>query len=677
MDPYSGNPFRVLGLRSDASAKDIARVADRFLKWIEIGETPQVVETLPYLRGLTRDRETIKNALGQIEDPRIRIEREIFWPYPSNSHFSSCCQCLLQGKYNEFVTLCERAIAKVDLREGREEPLSTTEKLDAAFCRHFLAIFFHSNAISQAGDNLPQGHDARPTVDWHRAFQCWLMVYRDDLFWAHISTRVEHLNDPRMTGFEISRIREELPNRLLEISSSLALAALEKHKPQEFASNVRVIRKSPFAPSECERALKAVIAPLLSQFRKALTEITPLLSESGARERTSSLRQLSDGTFEGTVDPEKFRPYFADVKAYFDKKLIPVGELVQKAVLGGTEDGRELLDSLAYALRRLSLATNNVGDMPKKALEITQVARRFAKSSECDERLAEDEKALQFLILQREAINAADAKQFDQAILKLEESKKYATAEEQATVDEWIEATRRRAVLGSDKPITTVPTMFTFNGIGTTLYGRRSFDKSTQTYIATLFFVFIFFPIFPIAAYRVRNTGGNHYQFFGKVPLTKWAFLPSLLIVLFLVFMGVSGSLDSSSSPSPAGSSSPQQYSTSPTSRPSTIDTPRYAPPVSNGKTELSQWLDRERTRLENEESQIETLKAEIERDRTYLQSTFSSLGDTPSREDADNYKVMEDRFNSKVSRFNNLLEAHHVSVQRFNSEVQRYNSMQ
>src|SRR5262249_39923117 len=144
-------------------------------------------------------------ALGQIEDPRIRIQREIFWPYASNSQFSSCCECLTQGKYNEFVTLCESAIAKVDLREDREKRLSTTDKLDASLCRHFLAIFFHSSAISQADENSAQGHKARPAVDWHRAFQCWLMVYRDDLFWAHISTRVGHLNDPRMTGFEISR----------------------------------------------------------------------------------------------------------------------------------------------------------------------------------------------------------------------------------------------------------------------------------------------------------------------------------------------------------------------------------------------------------------------------------------------------------------------------------------
>jgi hypothetical protein len=311
MDPYSGNPFRVLGLRSDASTKDIARIADRFLKWIEIGEKPQVAETLPYLRSVTRDRENIKNAVSEIDDPRIRIQQEIFWPCASNSYFRSFCDCLALGKYNEFVTLCEGAISKADLQEGREKPLSLPDKLDASFCRHFLAIFLHSFAISHAGQSQPKGHDSPLTVDWHRAFQCWLLVYRDDLFWAYFANRAAHLNDPRMAGFEISSIREKLPVQLLEISSSLALAALEKHNPEAYASNVRVIRKSPFAPSECERALKTVIAPLLSQFQKALTEIAPLLSESGARERTSSLRQLPDGTFEGTIDPAKFRSYFA------------------------------------------------------------------------------------------------------------------------------------------------------------------------------------------------------------------------------------------------------------------------------------------------------------------------------------------------------------------------------
>jgi hypothetical protein len=308
--------------------------------------------------------------------------------------------------------------------------------------------------------------------------------------------------------------------------------------------------------------------------------------------------------------------------------------------------------------------------MPNKALEVTKTARRFAKSSECEERLADDERALQFLVLQREAITATEAKQFDQAILKLEESRKYATPEEQHTVDEWIEATRKRAVLGNTKSINSVPTMYTFNGIGTTLYGKRAFDKSTQTYIATLFFVVLFFPVFPIAAYRVRNVGGNQYQFFGKVPLTKWAFIPVLLIALFAIFMTISGSLDSSSS------SSEQPVSARPTAQSNSSGGSQYSAPASTGKTQLSDWLDREKARLETEESQIEALKADIERDRTYLQSVYSALGDAPTQEEMDNYKAMEDRFNAKVSRFNSFLGRHHTSVQRFNSEVQRFNSM-
>ena len=42
VDPYGGNPFRVLGVGSNASGKEAASGADRLLKWIELGELPQV-----------------------------------------------------------------------------------------------------------------------------------------------------------------------------------------------------------------------------------------------------------------------------------------------------------------------------------------------------------------------------------------------------------------------------------------------------------------------------------------------------------------------------------------------------------------------------------------------------------------------------------------------------------
>jgi hypothetical protein len=673
MDPYSGNSFRVLGLRSDASSKEIARASDRLLKWIEIGETPQVEEALPFLQTVGRDRESIKSAVGQIENPRDRITQELFWPVASNSHFQSCCEHLKNGRYVEFVRLCECEIYKVDIHEGKGEPIGSSERLDASLCRHFLAIFFHSAAISSSGVGCMPVKGTRPTADWHRAFQCWTMVFRDDVFWEYIASRARQLNDPRLAGFDVNQLRQELPQRLLEVNGFIGLASLEQHKHEDFITNARLIRKSPFSRSEQDRALKKLTDPLVAQFQKAHSEVIPLLSESAARQRTSSQRQLPAGGFEGKVDPDKFWEYYSSVKDQLDKKMITVGELIQRASLDVTEDGRELLDNLAYLLRRFSLTVNNVGDMPKIAFELTKTAKRFAKSPECVQRLVEDEMALQVIILEREAINATDSKKYDLAILKLQEAKKYATPEEQKSIDEWIETTKRRAVLGDVKPIGSAPTMSTINGIGTTLYGRRAFDKSTQTYIATLFFVVLFIPVFPIAAYRVKQVGSNQYQFFGKVPLTKWAFAPLVFIAVLILYMYISASLDGSTSSS-YGTSSPHSAPASVESTPS--DTSQYSASMSTEKSELSAWLDREESRLKSEQSQIDTLKADIERDRAHLRTANTNLGDAPTQEEIDNYNLMKDRFNARVDNFNSLLEQHRTSVQRFNSEVDRYNSM-
>jgi hypothetical protein len=151
LDLYSGNPFRVLGLRSDASSKEIARASGRLLKWLEIEEKPQVEEPLPFLRMIRRDVENIKRAVGQIENPRDRIQQELFWPGAKNSYFQSCCERLTQGRYGEFIGLCEYAIAKADSHDGTGQPDNSSEKIDASLCRHFQAIFYHSAAISASG----------------------------------------------------------------------------------------------------------------------------------------------------------------------------------------------------------------------------------------------------------------------------------------------------------------------------------------------------------------------------------------------------------------------------------------------------------------------------------------------------------------------------------------------
>lgn len=47
------------------------------------------------------------------------------------------------------------------------------------------------------------------------------------------------------------------------------------------------------------------------------------------------------------------------------------------------------------------------------------------------------------------------------------------------------------------------PTMFTFNGFGTGVYGRRDFDAATNSYVKTLCICFLFVPVLALRAYRV------------------------------------------------------------------------------------------------------------------------------------------------------------------------------
>src|SRR5437899_6647265 len=144
VDPYTSNPFRVLGLRSNASGKEAGRGADRLLKWIELGEIPQEEDLLPYLGMLRRDRDRIKKASKEIEDPRARINSELYWPSPEFSVFDTCQEFLKAGRYREFVIHCEKAVA--DGFAGCKNGKNSDPRLDACLARHCLAVFYHSAA---------------------------------------------------------------------------------------------------------------------------------------------------------------------------------------------------------------------------------------------------------------------------------------------------------------------------------------------------------------------------------------------------------------------------------------------------------------------------------------------------------------------------------------------------
>lgn len=663
MDSYSGNAFRILGMRSDASGKEAARAADRLLKWIELGEIPQVEDPLPYLGSLRRTREQIKQATKEIEDPRARIRAELFWPSPKFSAFEICNELLKKRRYVAFVQQCEKVIAEgVDVIKC-DKNLNTD--LDVSLGRHYLAVFYHSAAITASRVSSKTPADGNPPTDWDHAFKYWALVIREDRFWRYLADRVRLLNDPRMNETAVHHLRGELPLEILRVNVSRAAASLERGQSDDFVLNCGIIRRAQFG-ANTEKALKEVTLPLQSNYEKDVREIQPALAETAIKARVPAAQQQAADTVETGLDSHKLTAYLAGVEESINKKLVPAGRLIKQAGLDKTEPGTEILDGVAYAFRSLSLAFNNHGGMPHASVRLTKAAKEYAASTECKERLDEDYQTLQFLALQKDASELAVASRYRESLEKLEAARQFAsTDQERQTIDEWIQLAKKRLVLEGVKQIGSPPTMSTINGIGTRLYGKRNYDPASQSYIATLYFTFFYAPIFPLSSYRVKDAGGNRYQFLGKVPLKWTAFIAPAVVALVVAFFLIQGNTGTTTS-------TPVQDAP----RSSTgIIAPSQSP--STDKESVGQWIDQERARLRSEQSELDVEGSRIDAEHRSLDQRADELNSrNPSQEEIDSYEAERQRFNAEVEAFNTRAERHKSDVAKFNAEVDRYNSM-
>ncbi len=99
-------------------------------------------------------------------------------------------------------------------------------------------------------------------------------------------------------------------------------------------------------------------------------------------------------------------------------------------------------------------------------------------------------------------------------------------------------ASQNKALYGDLTPVSSAPTLSSINGFGFTLYGSTDSDPISGSHIATYYFTALFFPIFPIARYRVIQNGSS-YRFLGKAPLRQFdkvhlAISLGLIVAIFL-----------------------------------------------------------------------------------------------------------------------------------------------
>ena len=348
--------------------------------------------------------------------------------------------------------------------------------------------------------------------------------------------------------------------------------------------------------------------------------------------------------------------------------------------------GPEWTNLRSRSLKQLSVAYYNLLDDFDESLRLVVAARQSASGTDLIEQLDTDWKHVQESIMVREAISLMEDGQVEAAEKKLSDALPLATEEQAVRIAELQESCRYGRVFRGVNRTQTSPKLYTLNGIGTTFYGRRDWDEVTKTYTTTQWLVALFLPVFPIASYKVSDSGVKTYLIYGRVPLSpflskyRWAVLAAIAVLI------VAANISNSSNGSSSAYTAPSTV-VSPASIPSSNDSGTDAKGVTTwpgnpsapasgyvNRDDEKSTVDAERAALEHLSADLDTRKARLDEERTsldQLQARLRQIKSTYTEETVPEY--IRNEFNDAVDDYNRRAPAFNRALRQYNSDVESF----
>jgi hypothetical protein len=618
------NAFRVLSLPGDAELKKIYRQQQRLLVELELGELQGTREfNLFPLSDLAK--EEVLEAVHLLELPDDRLIEELFWVHEMEGN----------GDLVEGQMLGLRGSAASNTMRG-------------AVARHNLAVIQGILAQELAGN--------RRFNRWEEALKTWKELINEDLFWAFMEERAGkidcHSADAGMMRAAVCRqlsltlsgeLTRAVKSRDLTAVAALARTAVE-HRPW--------LKVGAALDSVGAHAIKDGFVSLGAM----LDRLAGITSQDNKANIQSSLLA--------------WEKELRDVAAEYGAVVRSLGEL---ADAGGWDD------ALASSFQKLSVAYFNLLDDPQQAVRLIGQARDLAHDPQLRQSMQGNWQHVQRALLCRDADALMQRGDFAGAEDKLAAALAISTEEQTNEIKEMQDRYRRAHVLSGVDTSRKNPVLYTLNGVGSTFYGRRNYDPGTRSYVTNHWFTFLFFPIFPLGAYRVTDAGSRSYYIHGKIALSnflkiaRWAIAASVVVLILMAFISGGASPETPGPPPPAPFS--------PTEPPGPTATP---PAISKGPQDSAKdQTEQERKgliailqSLEDRRRELQAEDAEMHKQKRYLESVRSSYAgeDVPGGGQSTYEAVLAD-YNSRVQKHNRKLAALKADVAAYNERVNSFNA--
>lgn len=143
-DVILNNPFRVLGLYSDANEREITKRVTDLKMYLEIGKTPSFLEDFDILPACERTVETVEEAKRQIEQTEKKALFSLLWFSKHDSTDSLALDALKEGKTERAKELWEKVLARLEESSSGFQ-LSPDCRIDNAIVNKLLLPYLDEN----------------------------------------------------------------------------------------------------------------------------------------------------------------------------------------------------------------------------------------------------------------------------------------------------------------------------------------------------------------------------------------------------------------------------------------------------------------------------------------------------------------------------------------------------
>ncbi len=267
-DLYERNPFNVLNLPVDATAKDIRRRKEDIEAAFDAGtEADEFANILP--GDETRQmptRSEVDELFAMLEDPEKRIAYALFWFWPEDLGNAER-EVKRKLSRNPNGAFGHHDVVAIWERDSRLPDSSTETQL---LSRHNLAVFHHMMGLAyelELKSILLTNADTPDYVHdyWSSSIHWWNKIASEPDFWRYASELVSALDDPRVDYRFARSLRDQFAFAFDQINVELAIDFAKTGREADAKRQVEYMKLSQPDSDDVEGTFDDAFSGLLRQ----------------------------------------------------------------------------------------------------------------------------------------------------------------------------------------------------------------------------------------------------------------------------------------------------------------------------------------------------------------------------------------------------------------------------